>query len=77
MTGVTIVETIREIWYVNEERAEDAFSALCSTHPARRHRTIHDAVEEDGKIFDAVERKTLKYYRVTVTVEEFPLETQI
>lgn len=75
--GVRIMECIREVYYVSDVRAGEALSSLCATKPERRHQTIHAAMEEDQKIFDAEELKTLKYYRVAVTVEEIPLETQI
>ena len=66
-----IRECITETYYTGEESIEDAMEDV---HPGRRHRTIEAAVTTDALTFakDPSIVASLKYYRVTITIEECP-----
>ena len=66
-----IRECITETYYTGEESIEDALEDIA--YP-RRHKTIESAIASDAKVFaeDPTIVANLKYYRVTITIEECP-----
>ena len=68
---MTTSERITETYYTGEESIEDALEDIA--YP-RRHKTIEAAVATDAKVFaeDPTIAASLKYYRVTITIEECP-----
>lgn len=68
---MTIRECITETYYTGEESIEDALEDLAFP---RRHKTLEAAITTDAKVFseDPTVAASLKYYHVTITIEECP-----